>query len=99
MSESAQRWHTAPVDALAWRELDGEVVVHNARSGSTHLLEPFAGDVLQALIEEKSGMSVPDLVDRLREDSTEDDLSDWFAAIERVLTEFERLGLAESEQS
>jgi PqqD family protein of HPr-rel-A system len=96
--ESAQRWRTVPAEALAWRELDGEVVVHNARSGSTHLLEPLAGEVLRALIEEQSGMSVPDLVGRLRESFGEDDFADWFAAVERVLTEFERLGLAESEQ-
>jgi PqqD family protein of HPr-rel-A system len=96
--ESAQRWSTVSGEALTWRELDGEVVVHNARSGSTHLLEPLAGEVLRALIEERSGMSIPDLVGRLCESSGEDDFADWFSAIERVLTEFERLGLAESEQ-
>jgi PqqD family protein of HPr-rel-A system len=96
--EFAQRWHTVPAEALTWRELDGEVVVHDARTGSTHLLEPLAGEVLRALIEERSGMSVPDLVGRLCETSGEDDFADWFAAIERVLSEFERLGLAESEQ-
>ena len=98
MFESAQRWRTVPAEALAWRELDGELVVHDARSGSTHLLEPLAGEVLRVLIEEGSGMSVPDLVSQLREGSAEEDFADWFAAIEGVLTEFERLGLAESEQ-
>jgi len=95
LSESAQRWQTVPTEALAWREFDGEVVVHNARSGSTHLLEPLAGEVLRALVEGRSGMSVPDLVVRLRESSADDDFAEWFGAVERVLAEFERLGLAE----
>ncbi len=98
MSASALRWHTVPPEELTWRELDGQLVVLNARSGSTHLLEPLAGEVLRALIEGSPGMSVQDLVDRLRGDSADDDLPDWSAAIETVLSEFERLGLAQPEQ-
>jgi len=97
LSESSECW-AVPAEALGWRELDGDMVVHNARSGSTHLLEPLAGDVLRALIEEGSAMSVPDLVGRLRDGSAEDDFADWFAAVEQVLAEFERLGLAEPEE-
>lgn len=99
MSASALRWHTVPPEALIWRELDGELVLHNARSGSTHLLEPLAGEVLRTLLDAGSGMSVSDLVARLRDDSADEDIAEWFAAIEEVLSEFQRLGLAEPEQS
>lgn len=95
MSASISRWHTVCREALTWRQLDGEVAVYNAQSGSTHLLEPLAGDVLRTLVEEGSGMTVPDLISRLRGNVAADDFSDWFAAIENVLSEFERLGLAE----
>ncbi len=93
------RWHTVPVEALTWRELDGELLVRNACSGSTHLLEPFAGEVLRILLEANAGMSIPDLVARLRGDTAAEDISEWSAAIEAVLSEFQRLGLAEPEQS
>lgn len=53
------RWHS-PAEALTWRELEGELVVHNARTGSTHLLAPFAGGLLRALIEADAGLSVED---------------------------------------
>ena len=99
MSESPSRWHTVPPDALAWRELDGEYVLHNTLTGSTHLLEPLAGEVLRTLVEAGSAMSISDLVARLRGDSADEDISEWSAAIEAVLSEFQRLGLAEPEQS
>jgi PqqD family protein of HPr-rel-A system len=80
---------------LIWRELDSELVVRNARSGSTHLLEPLAGEVFRTLVEADAPMSVADLVARLREGSDAQD--EWFAALEAVLSEFQRLGLVEPE--
>lgn len=98
MSVSAVRWHTVPSEELAWRELDGQLVVLNARSGSTHLLEPLAGEVLRALIDEEAGMTVPELVERLHGRAAAEDVAEWFSAVEAVLSEFQRLGLAEPEQ-
>ena len=92
------RWHTVPSEELAWRELDGQLVVLNVQSGSTHLLEPLAGEVLRALIEEKAGMTVPELVERLHGHAAEEDVSEWSSAVDAVLSEFQRLGLAEPEQ-
>jgi len=92
------RWHTVPSEELAWRELDGQLVVLNTRSGSTHLLEHIAGEVLRALIEEKAGMTVPELVDRLHGHLAEEDVAEWSSAVEAALSEFQRLGLAEPEQ-
>jgi len=83
---------------LTWRELDGDVVVRNACSGSTHLLEPLAGRVLRALIDTSNGMTIEDLVARLHPDTAPEGRAEGFAAIEAVLSEFQRLGLAEQEQ-
>jgi PqqD family protein of HPr-rel-A system len=92
------RWHTVPRSDLIWRELDGDLVVRNARSGSTHLLEPLAGDVLRALAEADAGMSILDLVACLQDDAGTDETSAWVSAIEAILSEFRRIGLAEPEQ-
>lgn len=42
-------WRVVPGQALAFREWDGEAVLYNDLSGSTHLLDGGAVDVLQAL--------------------------------------------------
>ena len=98
MSVSPLRWHTVPRSDLIWRELEGDLVVLNARSGSTHLLEPLAAEVLRTLAEADAGMSIPDIVECLQSDAAADEASEWLSAVESVLTEFQRLGLAEPEQ-
>lgn len=86
-------WHAVPSEELIWRELDEELVVRNARTGNTHLLEPLAAEVLRTLLESEAGLSALELVSRLRDgEGTEDE---WETSIEAVLSEFERLGLAE----
>jgi PqqD family protein of HPr-rel-A system len=87
------RWRTVPREALIWRELDGELAVRNAESGSTHLLGALAGEILRALIEAQSGLTLADLVARLSDDTAPE--AEWQAAIQEVLADFERLGLAE----
>ena len=73
-------------------------MVLNARSGSTHLLEPLAAEVLRTLAEADTGMSIQDIVACLQDDAAEDEASEWFSTVESVLAEFQRLGLAEPEQ-
>jgi len=97
-SPSALRWCSVPPDAIAWREWDGEFVVRNERSGSTHLLGPLAGSVLQVLLEADDAMSVADIAARLGDPSTAAAAGpEDYAAIDAVLSEFKRLGLAEPE--
>jgi hypothetical protein len=79
------RWRTVYPEALNWRELEGELVVRNACTGSTHLLNPLASEVFRALVEAEAGIGVAELTARLDEDTS---------AIEAVLADFERLGLA-----
>jgi hypothetical protein len=79
------RWRTVYPEALSWRELEGELVVRNACTGSTHLLNSLAGEVFRALVEAEAGIGVAELTARLDEDTS---------SIEAVLADFERLGLA-----
>jgi DNA-binding IclR family transcriptional regulator len=60
--------------------------VRNAASGSTHLLGALAGKVLLAMIEAPASLTLGELAARLGNDSS---------TVQDVLTEFERLGLAE----
>ncbi len=43
-------WRVIPGQSLAFREWDGEAVLYNDLSGSTHLLDGGAIEVLQALL-------------------------------------------------
>ena len=97
-SQSALRWRSVPADAIAWREWDGEFIVRNERSGSSHLLGPLAGRVLQVLLEADGALSVADITARLSDQLATAAAPDRFAAIGAVLSEFKRLDLAEPEQ-
>ena len=94
---SAPHWRSVPVDAIVWREWNDEFVVRNERSGSTHLLGPLAGEVLRVLLDAAEGLSVADIAACLDDGPKAASDSGLSAAIEEVLSEFKRLGLAESE--
>lgn len=93
------RWSSVSADALAWRDFEADIVVRNARTGSTHLLEGFTAEVLRTLMEAEGPLSVADLEARLRLRCmrVEDD-EQWSTAIEQVLNEFHHLGLAEPDR-
>jgi PqqD family protein of HPr-rel-A system len=86
-----------PTDAIAWREWDGEFVVRNERTGSTHLLGPLAGSVLQILLEGDGALSIADISAALGDHPAAMAAPDRYAAVDAVLSEFKRLGLAEPE--
>jgi PqqD family protein of HPr-rel-A system len=90
----APHWRSVSPDAIASREWDGEFVVRNERSGSTHLLAPLAGSVLQVLLEANAALSVAEIAARL-DDPDVPTRPEGYAAIEAVLSEFKRLGLAQ----
>ena len=96
-SPSALLWRSVPPDAIAWHEWDGELVVRNEGSGSSHLLGPLAGSVLQVLLEADGALSVADISAALRDDLAATAAPDRCAAIDAVLSEFKRVGLAEPE--
>jgi len=93
-SLSAPTWRSVPRGAIVLREWDGEVVVRNECTGSSHLLGPLAGRVLHALLGTETGLSVADIVGRLHRDAAAADTPDPSAAVVEVLQEFRRLGLA-----
>jgi PqqD family protein of HPr-rel-A system len=43
------RWRTIRDDALIFRAWDDEVVIYNALSGDTHVIDATAAQILQAL--------------------------------------------------
>jgi PqqD family protein of HPr-rel-A system len=85
-----------PHDAIVWREWDGEFVVRNERSGSTHMLGPLAGAVLQVLLAADGALSNAEIDSELGDQAAAPDVTERCAAIDAVLSEFRRLGLAES---
>ena len=88
----APLWRCARMDALAWREWDGELVVRNEHTGSTHLLGPLATEILKLLVATPIGLTSAALVSRLEDARTSAAVD--AAAVEEVLTEFRRIGLA-----
>lgn len=70
-------------------------MLRSARTGSTHMLEPFAAEILRLLIEAREPMRVEDLQARLGLEANDGDSEQCSRAIEGVLKEFKRLGLAE----
>lgn len=86
-------WQLVCIDLLSWRELDGEVVLRSAQTGSTHLLNPLASAVFCVLAGANAPLSVEEIHSGLRQYGEPED--EWYASIEAVLAEFRRLGLAE----
>jgi PqqD family protein of HPr-rel-A system len=89
------RWRAVSPESLAWRHFDGQSVVHNARTGSTHLLGGFPAEVL-GLMAKGSALSPADLAAQLL--SGEETSAEWEAQILKILVDFERLGLVEPEK-
>ena len=87
------RWQLVSREALTYRDLDGERVVYNASTGSTHLFEPLAAELLDALLGADGELSLDELIERVALAGSPS--QQWRAAIETVLHDFERLGIAE----
>jgi len=94
-SVSTLRWRGAPLEAIAWREWSSEFVVRNERTGSTHLLGSLAGRVLRVLLDAEAALSVDEIAARLAGPDVAAGEPGRYDAINAVLSEFRRLGLAE----
>ena len=96
-SQPAPRWRSVAPDAIVWREWEGEFVLRNERTGSSHLLSPLAGSVLQVLLHSDRALTSIDIATRLGQAHAVATDADGCAAIDEVLSEFHRLGLAAPE--
>jgi PqqD family protein of HPr-rel-A system len=87
------RWHIGALDDLTWQDLDGEIVVRNDLTGSTHLFDSLAAELLHTLISAENPLSADELAARLAaQGEAPGELS---RSIEAILSDFQRLGLAE----
>ena len=88
------RWRAVSPESLAWRHFDGQSVVHNARTGNTHLLEGLPAELL-GLIAQGRALSAADLAGQLVDG---EEAAQWEAEILKVLVELQRLGLVEPQK-
>ena len=87
------RWRVPDPEALTWRDLDGEIAVRNDLTGSTHLFDSLAAELLHTLLRAEEPLSTGELAARLAgEGEAPGELA---KSIEATLSEFQRLGLAE----
>jgi PqqD family protein of HPr-rel-A system len=93
------RWCAVPGAELAWRDWDGEVVVFNQRTGSTHLLGEFGGEIFRRLVATKQGATVEALAVARTDDPSGTEDASWSEAVAEVLSEFARIGLAQPDES
>jgi PqqD family protein of HPr-rel-A system len=77
----------------SWEE--GELVLFDEESGSTHLLSLEGAEVALTLAGEPLGLNVPQLADQLYATASEEERAEAEAGIQATLLEFQRLGLAE----
>ena len=99
LDDSHVVWRAVPIDVLVWREWDSESVVFNQRTGNTHLLNESAGEILRRLLDSDGGATVESLVADLIDEPNGPDHARWIGAIGAVLSDFARLGLAQSDKS
>jgi PqqD family protein of HPr-rel-A system len=90
----ASLWRAAEPRALAWREWDGEFVVYNDATGSTHHLSALGGDVLRTLLAHAAGIEMAALVREIAQRVETSEHSALPAEVERTLAQLAELRLA-----
>jgi PqqD family protein of HPr-rel-A system len=88
------RWRIAAAHSLTWRQLDDETVVRSERTGSTHLLDSLAAELLHTLLAAQAPMSADELAATITGEE-EEPAQELSSSIEATLLEFKRLGIAE----
>ncbi len=89
--EGVAIWRVPPENLLAWRVWDDEFLVYNNASGQTHHLNFLAGEALRSLEAEPGSAS--DLVCRLADQFEIAEDSPPLQMIDRLIREFDELGL------
>lgn len=86
-------WRISPGQALHWRAWDDEVVLYNDLSGSTHLLDPAALELLQSL---QAGPADAVMLATRLADRFDADGADLCTVIDDMLAALGRLDLVEA---
>ncbi len=89
-------WSVPEQAVLSIQHWDDTAVVYFSLSGETHLLNGLACDVLQLL--QISPQTMPDLMNKLCIIFDVEDKNDLQIQIQRLIGEFEILGLVESSE-
>ena len=84
---------------MACREWNGEMVVFNQETGSTHLLDAFAAIVLRRLMACERSATVEELATALVDGHEAGEQQESEQAVTAVLAEFARLGVAHADAS
>ena len=80
---------------MAWRQWQGELVVYNPLSGSTHVLDVASAEVLHALMARPAGRdALAGRVAALLEVELDGEVR---SGTDKILENLDRLGLAEPE--
>jgi PqqD family protein of HPr-rel-A system len=90
------RWRVAAGVRLHVRSWDGEFVLYNSASGDTHLLDARAAYALKVL--ERQPLSLAELVEIISALLEVEPNAKLSANLERLLSQFFRLGLLERVQ-
>ena len=94
LPKSTSHWRGVPARRLVWREWEGDFVVFNEETGSTHLLRSEAASILRRLGEVPDGIAAEALAEGLSGRPAGLSAVDRVSAIEDALRDFARLGLA-----
>jgi len=86
-------WRLPDGVRLSWKVFDDEIVVFNAFSGQTHLLDGFSAAVLEEI--EHAPAPLDALAARLAGRFDLDDATALAERLDAVLAEFDRQGLAD----
>ncbi len=89
-------WKLSGGSSLLWRRWNDEYVVHNAGSGDTHLLDLLAGEVLKQL--EASSADAQELTQRVAAAVELPADVVLVQHIERLLADFDQLGLIDPDE-
>lgn len=87
------RWKALQNNKLLWEHWDGDYLVFNPFSGQTHILNSMAAEALKNL--EGQALTTVELAERLSELFAIASNQDLQQHVERLLNEFDELGLTE----
>ncbi len=90
---AALRWRLAAA-SIAWRDLDGDIVVYHDGSGDTHHLGPLASATIRALAQHAGGLEFEALAQALHNQHVVAGQEVPTGELERTLAELANLKLA-----